>query len=347
MAASPWRSGLVLGLMLERGVLRLVYGRDEVLMVLVTYAAFLILEDVVILIWGTGSYATYQPLLAAGNMAVGELILSNYDLGLIVIAALLAGTSYWALKYTRYGRLLTAVIFDREIAAAFGINVRAVYTVTFVIGAMLGALGGAIMAPNIAVTLGIGVEVIVLAFAVVVIGGLGRSKGRCSAPSSSGSAALPRCIWCRRSSCSSSMASCRWCSDPALWPVLGPAEKNLTMARARPDRSEFGLPGGRGRSLRAAGLDDLARHHRLCERSGGARLDRAVAGRPRLVRTGAVLLHRRLCRGAGRPLDRHERCLRVGTDWRGPRPAWFPSWWVSCWRATAKSSSRCSASHCR
>src|ERR1700758_3076018 len=117
-------------------------------MVLATYAAFLILEDVVILVWRPGAYATYQPLLAAGNTEVGELILSNYDLGLIVAAALLAAASWWALKFTRYGRLLTAVIIDRETAAAFGINVTAVYTVTFVIGAMLGALGGAIMAPK-------------------------------------------------------------------------------------------------------------------------------------------------------------------------------------------------------
>jgi branched-chain amino acid transport system permease protein len=177
MAVFAMILGLMLGLILERGLLRLVYGRDEVVMVLVTYAAFLILEDVVILVWGTGSYATYQPLLAAGNIEAGALILSNYDLGLIAVAALLAAASYWALKFTRYGRLLTAVIFDRETAAAFGINVTAVYTVTFVIGAMLGALGGAIMAPKIAVTLGIGVEVIVLAFAVVAIGGMGSIEG--------------------------------------------------------------------------------------------------------------------------------------------------------------------------
>jgi branched-chain amino acid transport system permease protein len=169
--------GFVLGLILERGIMRWVYGRDEVVMVLVTYAAFLILEDVVILVWGPGSYAAYQPLLAAGNIEIGKLILSNYDLGLIAVAAVLAAACYWGLKFTRYGRLLTAVIFDRETAAAFGINVKVVYAVTFVIGAMLGALGGAIMAPKIAVTLGIGVEVIVLAFAVVAIGGMGSIEG--------------------------------------------------------------------------------------------------------------------------------------------------------------------------
>ncbi len=69
------------------------------------------------------------------------------------------------------------VIFDRETAAAFGINVTVVYTVTFLLGAMLGALGGAVMAPKISVTLGIGVEVIVLAFAVVAIGGMGSIEG--------------------------------------------------------------------------------------------------------------------------------------------------------------------------
>ena len=177
MVLAAMAIGLVLGLVLERGIMRFVYGRDEVVMVLVTYAAFLILEDVVILIWGPRSYATYQPLLAAGNIAVGDLILSNYDLGLIAMAALVAMLSYWALHFTRYGRLLTAVIYDRETAAAFGVNVTVVYTVTFVIGAMLGALGGAVMAPKISVTLGIGVEVIVIAFAVVAIGGMGSIEG--------------------------------------------------------------------------------------------------------------------------------------------------------------------------
>jgi branched-chain amino acid transport system permease protein len=177
MVLSAMAIGLVLGLILERGIMRFVYGRDEVVMVLVTYAAFLILEDVVILIWGPRSYAAYQPLLAAGNTEVGALILSNYDLGLIAMAALVAVLFYWALNFTRYGRLLTAVIYDRETAAAFGVNVTVVYTVTFVIGAMLGALGGAVMAPKISVTLGIGVEVIVIAFAVVAIGGMGSIEG--------------------------------------------------------------------------------------------------------------------------------------------------------------------------
>ena len=177
MIALAMAIGVVMGLVLERGILRLVYGRDEVVVVLVTYAVFLILEDVIVLIWGPRSYAAYQPMVAAGNIELGELVLSNYDIVLVAIAAALAGIAYWALKFTRYGRLLTTVIFDRETAAAFGINVTLVYTVTFVIGAMLGALGGAVMAPKMSITLGIGVEVIVLAFAVVAIGGMGSIEG--------------------------------------------------------------------------------------------------------------------------------------------------------------------------
>jgi branched-chain amino acid transport system permease protein len=169
--------GLIIGIALERSVLRLVYGRDEVVTVLATYAVFLMLEDVITLVWGTGSYAAYQPLAVAGSIAVGRLVLSGYDIGLVVFAAVLAVASNFALRRTRYGRLLTVVIFDRETAAAFGINVTVVYSVTFVIGAILGALGGAVMAPKIAVTLGIGVEIIVLSFAVVAIGGMGSIEG--------------------------------------------------------------------------------------------------------------------------------------------------------------------------
>jgi branched-chain amino acid transport system permease protein len=177
MIALAMAIGLIMGLVLERGILRLVYGRDEVVVVLVTYAVFLILEDVIVLIWGSQSKGAYQPMVSAGNIEIGGLVLSNYDIILVALAALLAVAAAWTLKFTRYGRLLTTVIFDRETAAAFGINVTLVYTVTFVIGAMLGALGGAVMAPKIAVTLGIGVEVIVLAFAVVAIGGMGSIEG--------------------------------------------------------------------------------------------------------------------------------------------------------------------------
>jgi len=151
--------GVLLGTILERGLLRWVYGRDEVIVVLVTYASFLILEDVLRLIWGSDSYFAYQPYVALDNVIIGEMIISNYDLGLIGLAGLIALGAWWGLNRTRWGKLLIAVIYDREMATALGINVTFVFTVTFLIGAVLGAFGGAFTAPKISVTPGLGVEV--------------------------------------------------------------------------------------------------------------------------------------------------------------------------------------------
>ncbi len=169
--------GLVLGVVLERGLLRFVYGRDDILVVLVTYAAFLILENLVLLVWGTDAYPAYQPVDLLGTTTIAEIPFDNYELAMVPLAALIGLGLTWGLDHTRFGKLLRAVIYDREMAVAFGIDVGRLFTVTFVIGAMLGALGGAITAPTISVVPGIGVEVIVLAFAVVVIGGLGSVTG--------------------------------------------------------------------------------------------------------------------------------------------------------------------------
>jgi branched-chain amino acid transport system permease protein len=169
--------GAILGLALERGLLRFMYGRDEVIIVLVTYAAFLILEDSILLIWGTNPYFAFQPYALLGNASVGRLAFANYDLSMIGLSVVTGVLLWWALTHTRQGKLLQAVIHDREMAQALGINVTRVFTVTFVLGAMLGALGGAVTAPQISVTPGIGVEVIVVAFAVVVIGGMGSIPG--------------------------------------------------------------------------------------------------------------------------------------------------------------------------
>lgn len=169
--------GLVFGLVIERGVLRLMYGRDEVVMLLVTYAVFLILEDVVKLVWGVDPYFASQPYGMLGLVDVLGLPYPVYDFGLIGLALVTGAAVWWGLNRTRAGKLLVAVIHDREMSLAVGINVTAVFTVTFIVGAMLGALGGAFTAPKTSVFPGMGIEVIVLAFAVAVIGGLGSIGG--------------------------------------------------------------------------------------------------------------------------------------------------------------------------
>jgi branched-chain amino acid transport system permease protein len=170
-------SGIVLGLLLDRGLLRFVYGRDEILVVLVTYAVFLILENLVLQVWGVNPYLAYQPNTLLGTTSLGGLAFSNYEMMLVPIAAAIGIMLWWGLNKTRLGRVLRAVIHDREMSMAFGIDVSRLFTMTFVVGAVLGAFGGAITAPMISVSPGIGVEVIVLAFAVVVISGLGSVPG--------------------------------------------------------------------------------------------------------------------------------------------------------------------------
>jgi branched-chain amino acid transport system permease protein len=143
----------------------------------VTYAVFLILEDVIKLVWGVDSRMLPEPYALPGNFDLGGLPYPYYNLLLIAAAAVTGAALAWSIHRTRAGKLLLAVIHDREISAAMGINVNRVFLVTFSVGAMLAALGGALAAPTISVSPGIGVEVIVLSFAVVVIGGLGSLSG--------------------------------------------------------------------------------------------------------------------------------------------------------------------------
>jgi branched-chain amino acid transport system permease protein len=177
LLAAALTVGLVMGLILERGLLRFLYGRDEVVVVLATYATFLILEDVIQLIWGVEARPAPQPYSLLGTTSVGPLLMNNYDLSLVALALIVGGVTWWGLTRTASGKLLLAVIFDREMAEACGINVRRFFLVTFLIGSVLGALGGAYTAPMISVSRGLGVDVIVLAFAVVVVGGMGSIPG--------------------------------------------------------------------------------------------------------------------------------------------------------------------------
>lgn len=168
---------IVAGPVIERGLLRFMYGKDEIVLILVTYAVLLILEDLIKLVWGVESYSAYQPYGLLGNFDVGGLPYTVYDALLVVVAIVVGAALTFGLTRTRQGKLLLAVIHDREISAAMGVNVQRVYLVTFTIGTLLAALGGALIAPKVSIVPAMGVEVIVLAFAVVVIGGLGSLPG--------------------------------------------------------------------------------------------------------------------------------------------------------------------------
>ena len=162
---------------IERGILRFMYAKDEVVILLITYALFLILEDVIKLIWGVNPYFIAEPYALLGSFQVAGMAYPTYNLLLVALAIIFGGGLAWFLSGTRTGKLLRAVIHDPEVSRAMGVNVGRYYLATFTFGSLLAALAGAYTAPTVSVVPGLGVEIIVLSFAVVVIGGLGSLPG--------------------------------------------------------------------------------------------------------------------------------------------------------------------------
>ncbi|CAM8641570.1 LivH Branched-chain amino acid ABC-type transport system, permease components [Oxalobacteraceae bacterium] len=161
----------------ERGLLRVFYGRDEVLLVLVTFALFLILEDVTKLVWGVNPLYVSEPYMLFGTVDIGTLSYVGYDFMLVLVAIVVGYGVWWGLNRTRIGKLVLAVIHSEEIASSMGVNVSRIYTLAFAAGIFLAALGGALTAPMISVQPGVSVGVIIVSFAVVIIGGLGSIPG--------------------------------------------------------------------------------------------------------------------------------------------------------------------------
>jgi len=163
--------------LIERGLLRFFYGRDEVLLVLVTYAMFLMMEDITKLIWGANPYYVSEPYGLFGNIDIGSQTYVGYDFMLVALAVVVGVGVWWGLNRTRFGKIVTAVIHSAEVAASMGIQVSRVYMFAFAVGIFLAALGGAFTAPMLSVQPGLSVGVIIISFAVVIIGGLGSIEG--------------------------------------------------------------------------------------------------------------------------------------------------------------------------
>jgi branched-chain amino acid transport system permease protein len=170
-------AGVVTGPLVERTMLRWTYGRESLLQLLVTFSLFLILEDLIKLVWGVSPYYAYQPYSLLGQVRIAGVQYPVYSFLLLMVAAVTGLGLWWFVRRTRFGRVVAAVIHDPEISVALGVDLRRVYVTTFTVGAVLAALGGAFTAPMISLVPGIGVEIIVLAFAVVVVGGLGSLEG--------------------------------------------------------------------------------------------------------------------------------------------------------------------------
>jgi len=170
--------GIVAGGLIERLLLSRVYGREEVLQLLITFAVFMIMDNLQRMIWGVQPIYAAEPLKLLPNVSIFGVSYTAYEVIVLPVVAVLAlfGLRYF-LRRTLMGSVILAVTEDREAATAIGINAQRVYLITFVIGATLAALGGALASPTTSLVPGMGSEMIVLSFAVAATAGLGQIEG--------------------------------------------------------------------------------------------------------------------------------------------------------------------------
>ena len=167
----------VLGGVVERLLLRHLYRREELYQLLFTYALVLILSDAAKVIWGTGQLSVSRPPALTGAVQLFGTYLPYYNLFILLLGPIIALAFWLVLQRTRVGRFIRAAALDREMLGALGVNVNRLYTGVFVLGSFLAGLGGALITPVKTVVPGMDVEIIVEAFIVVVIGGLGSFWG--------------------------------------------------------------------------------------------------------------------------------------------------------------------------
>src|SRR6202140_1931213 len=172
-------SGIALGFIgppIER-LLRTVYGRDESLQLLLTFALVLMFQDVFRFIWGANPRSLDSTYLIYGTINASEFSVPVYNL-MVIAAAIGTAIGLGAfLQRTNFGRILRATAENRAMAEALGVDVRRVYSAVFTLGAVLGTTAGALVVPTAAASLDMAIEFVIEAFAVVVIGGLGSMRG--------------------------------------------------------------------------------------------------------------------------------------------------------------------------
>jgi branched-chain amino acid transport system permease protein len=166
-----------LGAVVERVFFRWLYGRDELYQLLFTYALVLILGDTAKLFWGTDQLSVSAPPVLAGSVEIFGATRPLYNLFIMALGPLIACGGWLALNKSGVGRMVRAAQMDREMLDALGTDVGTIYTAMFVVASFLAGLAGALVTPVQSIVPGMDVLIIVQAFIVVVIGGMGSLWG--------------------------------------------------------------------------------------------------------------------------------------------------------------------------
>lgn len=167
----------VIGAVIEAGLIRRIYAREHLQQLLLTFALIYVIGDVVKFVWGITPKSVSRPPFLEGSIAVPGGIFPVYNLFVIGLAAAVGIALWLLLARTKLGWLIRAVAADMEMTDALGVNVPRLLTLVFALGALLVGLGGAAAAPLTAAALGMDVEIVILCFIVVIIGGAGSLLG--------------------------------------------------------------------------------------------------------------------------------------------------------------------------
>ena len=165
------------GLLAERTLFCHLYQREHLMLLLFTFALMLILGDVVKLIWGADYRSITAPEVLEGSLPILGSSFPKYNLFLLIVGPLVAVGLWLFTNRTKIGKIARAAAVDREMVDAIGINVSWVFAFAFILGCFLAGLGGALVAPTISITLGMDHDIIIEAFLIVTIGGLGNIWG--------------------------------------------------------------------------------------------------------------------------------------------------------------------------
>jgi len=170
-------TGIVLGFITEKLIITPVYG-NHVQQILITLGFMLVLTEMLKVVWGPNQIAAKVPPYLAGSWEFGDVLIIKYRLFIIVVGFLVFGVFQFILKKTKIGLIVRAGVLNKDMVQALGINIKRVFLFVFMTGAALAALGGALMAPYSGVIYAeMGMEFAILAFIVVVIGGMGSFPG--------------------------------------------------------------------------------------------------------------------------------------------------------------------------
>jgi branched-chain amino acid transport system permease protein len=167
----------LVSLVAERALFCHLYQREHLMLLLFTFALSLILGDLVKIVWGAEYKSIMAPDVFNGSVSILSASIPRYNFFLLMVGPLVAVALLLFTNKTKMGKIARAAAVDREMVGAVGINVSWVFAFAFVLGCFLAGLGGALVAPTVSITLGMDHNLIIEAFLIVTIGGLGNMWG--------------------------------------------------------------------------------------------------------------------------------------------------------------------------